>query len=223
MSAKSRRPGSRRHAPGCPSNGRAITRPTACSPSITMAGLTAGGDELRLGQHVDVGGELEHRVGRGVEDHLAGALVMLAVVLEHHRAAVGGVDAEAQPRRLLQRGDDRGGEAVGIGRQRPVENDPHQLPVAGGRLLARPLGGEAAVQHRRRGGRHALQLDERAQPEGLQRGQLESSGQLREVAECVRADIAVGGRVGQRPDAAGVHHDDRCAGHATDAYQGVDH
>ena len=45
-------------------------------------------------------------------------------------------------------------------------------------------------------------------------GSSQAAGRLREVAERVRAGVAVVGRVGQRADAAGVEHDDeRAAAH----------
>ena len=48
-SAKSRRPSVRANAPAAPVNGRAITRPTACSPLITARARRAARIELRRG------------------------------------------------------------------------------------------------------------------------------------------------------------------------------
>ena len=67
-----------------------------------LARLLAHLVEAGLVEHVHVGGDLQHRVGRRVEDQLAGLEVMLAEVLDHLGAAVGAVAAEAPARGLLQ-------------------------------------------------------------------------------------------------------------------------
>ena len=52
--------------------------------------------ELRLGQHIDVGGDLQHRVRRGVQDELAARQVMLAEGIQHGGPAERPVAAEPQ-------------------------------------------------------------------------------------------------------------------------------
>ncbi len=68
---------------------------------------------------------------------------------------------------------------------------------------------QATVQHGlgRRG--HALERQDRAQPEPLQHGKLEPAHVLGQVAERVGALVAlVVAGVGQGPHPAGVEHDD---------------
>ena len=87
-SAMSFRPSVRRNAPGSPANGRAITRPTACSPVMIRA--RRGACLVELGQRDDVlvGRDLQHRVGRRVHDQVAGLHVALAEVVDHLGAGV---------------------------------------------------------------------------------------------------------------------------------------
>ena len=139
-----------------PANGRAMTRPTACSPVMTSRAAAQRRTSSRLGEDVVVGGDLQHRVGRRVEDQLAGAQVMLGPELLDDLGAAGGlVAAEAQARGLLDGGDDLGREAVGVGRQRRRRHHAHELPVAGGRVLAGAERMQAPVDDGRLGGRHA--------------------------------------------------------------------
>ena len=161
-----------------------------------------------LGEDVHVRGELEHRVRRGVEDQLAGRKVVLAEVLDHLGAAVGAVAAEAQAGGLLEPLDHIGWEALRIGRERVLGHHAHQLPVAGGGFLSRPERMKASVDHRIRCRRHALDGDDRAEPEPLERRQLESPDPLGEVPERVRARVAVSISVRQRAHSAGIQDDD---------------
>jgi hypothetical protein len=64
------------------------------------------------------------------------------------------------------------------------------------------------VEDRLRGRRDPLQRQDRAEPEPLQRRQLEPAGQLRKVLERVGAGVAVVGRVRERAGADRVEHDD---------------
>ena len=86
-SAKSRRPAVRRNAPGSPSNGRAITRPTACSPASSSRAAGAVRRRARAPRRPRrVRGHLEDRVLRRVDDQLAGPQVALAVLVDRAQA-----------------------------------------------------------------------------------------------------------------------------------------
>jgi hypothetical protein len=163
--------------------------------------------ELRLREHVDVRRELKHRVGRRVEDDLAGLEVVRAPVLDDLGAAVGLVAAEAQAGRLLDPLDHLGREAVRIGRQRMIRDHAHQLPVPGGRLLAGTERMEAAMDHRVLRGRHSLDRDDVAEPEAAERREIEPANPFGDVSERVRAGVAVVRGVGQFAHSAGIHHD----------------
>ena len=64
---------------------------------------------------------------------------------------------------------------------------------------------------RRRG--NPPQREDRTESERLERRQVQAAGELGEVRERVGARVAVRCRVRQRPDSAGVHHDDSRAAH----------
>jgi hypothetical protein len=163
-----------------------------------------------LVEHVDVRRDLEDRVGRRVEDQLAGLEVVAPVVLDHLGAAVGAVAAEAVPRHAFERLHHLGRKAVRVGRQRMVRHHPHQLPVAGGRLLARPERVQAAVDDGLAGGRHTLDRDDGAEAEAAESRQLQSAHPLGEMGKRVRALVTrVVAGVRQGADAAGIHHDHR--------------
>ena len=92
-----------RYAPGSPSNGRAMTRPTACSPVRMLAGRAAGLVQLLERHRLLVGGDLEDAVGRRVDDPRAGALVLLPQPLDDLGARGGDVadhPAAGAPREL---------------------------------------------------------------------------------------------------------------------------
>ena len=63
-------------APGAPANGRAITRPTACSGGSALADLRADRVQLLGLDGVDVRGDLQHRVLARVDDQRAGLEVL---------------------------------------------------------------------------------------------------------------------------------------------------
>ena len=101
------------------------------------------------------------------------------------------------------------GNPLGVGGQRRRRDHAHQLPVAGGRVLAGAQRRQAAVDGGRLGGRDARDRDDRAEPEALEDRQVEAARGLGEVGQRAGAGVAVGGGVGQRADAAGVEDDDR--------------
>ena len=88
-------PSVRSNAPGSPRNGRAITRPTACSPDMISRAAAQAAYSSAGGHLVDVRGDLQHRVGRRVDDQVAGREVLLAEVVDHRGAAVGPVAEDA--------------------------------------------------------------------------------------------------------------------------------
>ncbi len=111
---------------------------------------------------------------------------------------------------LAQPRDEVVGEPPWIGGQRLGWDDAHQLPVAGGRVLARPDRVQAAVECLgtigRRNPRDRAQV---AQAQALEHRQVQAADHLGEVHECVRAGIAVvsGVRQGTRADSVHHHHD----------------
>ena len=188
-----------------------------------LARRLAGRVELGGRHLVDVRGDLEHRVGRGVDDQVAGREVLLAVVLDRVGAAVGLVEQDAAAGRVDQLVEDLVGEAVGVGPQRHRRDDAHQLPVAGDRVLARAERVQAAVEDGRLGGRDALERQDRAEPEAAQHRQVEAAGRLGDVAERVGAGVAVVGGVGQLARPARIQDDDEGAAiHARDCVRGRD-
>jgi hypothetical protein len=163
--------------------------------------------EIRLGQNVDVRRELQHRVGRRVEDHLARVQVMTAEVLDHLSAAVWAVAAKPETGRALEGRNNIRGEAVRIGRKRMLRHDAHHLPVPCGRFLARSHWMEPAVDDRVRHREHSFNARDVAQAKGAENRQIEAADGLRHVRERVRVHgIAVLRRVRQRPHSTGVHH-----------------
>ena len=113
---------------------------------------------------------------------------------------------------LLVRADDLGREPRWIQRKRPLDDEAHHFPVAGGRVLARgelvrlaARGAPAAVARR---------LQKSEQPECLEVGKRRGTA-IEDVAERIRIRIAVGRRVGRRPDAQPVTDEDQgpTAGH----------
>jgi hypothetical protein len=149
--------------------------------------------------------------------------VLLAVVLDRVGAAVRLVEQDPAAGRVDQLIEDLVGEAVGVGPQRHRRDDPHQLPVAGDRVLAGAERVQAAVEDGRLGGRDALERQDRAEPEAPEHRQVEAAGRLRDVAERVGAGVAVLRGVGQLARPACIQDDDEGAAvHARDCVRGRD-
>ena len=166
--------------------------------------------ELGLREHVDVHRELEHRVGRGVEDQLAGLQVVRPEVLDHLRAAVGPVAAEAVTGRLLEPLDDVRRKALRVGRQRCCGTRP-SAPSARWWTPCRARAGEAgrAPPDRSTGGTPSMPVM-LPSPRRPSVGRSSPPTRLRHVRQRVRVDrVAVLGRVRQRAHSAGVHDDHR--------------
>ena len=100
------------------------------------AGDTAGVVELLERDRLLVRGDLEDGVGARVDDPLPRPLVLLAELLDDLRAARRDVPEDAVARFVHERVDHVVREAVRVGRHRLLRLDPHQLPVAGRRVLA---------------------------------------------------------------------------------------
>ena len=162
-----------------------------------------------------VRGDLEDRVGGRVDDPLAGLLMLLAELLDDVRPRRGLVPEHAAPGPVHERVDHVVGEAVRIGRERLRRQDAHQLPVAGGRVLAlRALGQPAGDGGCARLRRTALERLDVAETERLETRKVEPADRARHVAERVGTLVAVVFGVGHSPRSHGVQHDDARAGHA---------
>ena len=134
-----------------------------------LARGTAGLVELLERDRVLVRRDLEDRVGGGVDDPLAGLLVLLAELLDDLRPRGRLVAEHAAAGPVHERVDHVVREAVRVGRERRGRDDAHQLPVAGRRVLAlRAL--EQAAGDRGRAGlrRAALERLDVAEAERLQ-------------------------------------------------------
>ena len=73
-----------------PTKGRAMTRPTRSGWTISAAMRQTLVEPIEAEVRL-VRGDLQHAVGRGVEDRLAGADVLLAEVVQHRHARRMGV------------------------------------------------------------------------------------------------------------------------------------
>ena len=109
-------------------------------------------------------GHLEHAVGRGIHNQRAGAHMLLAVVLEHLGAGVGGVADHLAAGTLFKLLDDFRRKAVGIGGQSTLALHTRNLPVADGGVLAVAglLQAGTGAQHLCRGltAGHAVQIEQ---------------------------------------------------------------
>ncbi len=198
------RPDRASNAPGRPRE-RAGDHPRhRVRPGQDRAGRRAGGVQLLQGHDVLVRGDLEDRVGRGVDDRPAGAQVLGPEVLDHVGARGRRVAEPAAPDRGGEGVHHLGREAARVGRRRDVGPAAHQLPVAGGGVLGRRALGQPP--HQRRGPvghRDPRQRRDRPQPEPLQRRQAQAADRRRDVAQRVRAGVAeavgVDGRAGAHP------------------------
>ena len=142
------RPSVRSNAPGLAAERPRDHAPDGVLALHDLARHRAGGVELGGRDLVDVRGDLQHRVGGGVDDQVPRLQVLLAEVVDHGGAAVGLVAEHAAAGAVDQLLDDLLREAVGVGAQRHGRDRAHQLPVAGDRVLARALRVQPAVDDR---------------------------------------------------------------------------
>ena len=96
----------------------------------------AGLVELLERNRLLVGRDLEDGVGGRVHDPLAGALVLLAELVDDLGPRGGLVAEHAAPGAVREALDQLEGETVRVRRHGHRGDDAHQLPVAGGRVLA---------------------------------------------------------------------------------------
>jgi hypothetical protein len=174
--------------------GDALEGPRDHAPDGVLAGhrrarRRARRDEVVLAQHVVMGGELQHRIRGCVEDHLARLEVVLAPLLDDLGPAGRVVGAEAQAGDALERRHHVRWEAVRVGRQRRGRHDAHELPMAGGRLLAGTQRVQAPVDDGLAGRRHAEQATIEPAPAAEDR-QVQAAGVLGEVGQRVGALVA---------------------------------
>ena len=194
-------------------------RPRDHAPDRVLAGQDLAGDLARLVELLErdrllVRGDLEDRVGRGVDDPFARALVLLAELLDDLRPGRGLVAEDAASGAVHERVDDVVREAVRVRRHRLRRDDAHQLPVPGRRVLAlRALDQPAGDGRGARLRRAALERLDVAEAERLEVGKVEAADGAGDVAERVRALVPVLIGVRQRAGAHGVEHDHAGAGH----------
>ena len=111
-----------------------------CLPVRISRATRAGLVELLERDRLLVRRDLEDRVARRVDDPLARSLMLLAELLDDLRSRGGLVAEDAAARLVHERVDHVVRETLRVGRKRGIGDDSHQLPVAGGRVLAlRPL------------------------------------------------------------------------------------
>jgi len=118
--------------PGLPSNGRAMTRPTAWSPTKTSRAIrqirynSSGGNDLFVRRY------LKNGIGRGVDDQLAGPDMLFTQAGNNFRAGGGFVADYLVPGSATKFADQIIGKTVGVDGKGLVENDAEMLPMAGG-------------------------------------------------------------------------------------------
>ena len=184
------------------------------TPGQDLSRHTAPFVELLERDRVLVGRNLEDRVGGGVHDPLPRLLVLLAELLDDLRAGSGLVSEHPAPRPVHERIDHLVRKAVRVGRKRRRGDDPHHLPVPRRGVL--PLGaldeppGDSGSSRLRRA---SLERHDVPEPERLQVGQVEAADCACDVAERVRALVAVIGGVRQLPRPDGVEDDHARTGH----------
>ena len=200
--------------------GLADERPRDHAADRVLAGEDLAGDAARVVELLErdrllVRRDLEDRVGGRVDDPLPRPLVLLAELLDDLRPGRGLVADHAAARAVHERVDHVVREAVRVGRERLRGDDAHQLPVAGGRVLAlRALDQPAGDRGRSRLRRATFQRLDVAEAERLHVRQVEAADGLRDVAEGVRALVAVLGGIRQGAGADRVEDDHAGSRHA---------
>ena len=101
--------------------------------------------QLLHGHNRFMGSDLEHAVGRGVDDQLAGGDVLLAVVLDDLGAGIGQITQRAPPGSSFKLCHDLPGEALGISGHSLLGDHARQLPVPHGGILSGGLLHQSAV------------------------------------------------------------------------------
>ncbi len=139
-----------------------------------------------------VRGDLEHRVGGGVDDPLARLLVLLAELLDDVRPRRGLVADHAPAGLVGELLDHLEREAVRVGRHRLGRDDAHELPVAGRRVLALGALEQPSRDGRRAGLRRApFQVRDVSEAKRFQVGDIEPTDRTSDVSERIGAFVAV--------------------------------
>ena len=123
-------------AGGLPHIGAGNDTPHAMLASENGSCLAAGIVQLIQGNPVFVGCHLEHRVGRGVDNPLAGLLLLLAVVPNHIGAGIGQIAQHTPSGLLFKFLQHLLGEALGVGGQRIGRHNARNFPMSDGGILA---------------------------------------------------------------------------------------
>ena len=179
-----------------------------------LAHLTADLIE-RVGlQDIYVGGDLEHRILTRVDDQVAAADVRSAEVLDRLDPVVWPVAEDPAAAGGAHRLDHVHRESIRVGGHPRGCEHAHQLPVPRAGVLARPERMQPAMQDRGGRARHALQLQDRPEPETLERREAQAAGLTRQMTQCVRAGVAVVRGVRKRADTTGVEDDHEGAAHS---------
>lgn len=174
--------------------------------------------------HIDVRSDLEDAVGTGVNDRLAGALVLGSELIEDGGPR-GGTIAEMAPAGVaVKGGHQRIGEAF-KGLEGGIEDDAHQFPVAAGGVLRAAL-----LAHTPESARGAVVGGERGHPrnhpeaelgEMRQRYRATREGVIEGMATGITAWVRGGDTelrgIGERPDANRIKHDNSHAAATTHA------
>ncbi len=172
---------------------------------------------IKVGQRHDllVGRDLQHAVGRSVDDGKAAAHVLGAELGDDLGPRGGLVPQDAgRPGPPFEIVKQFAGKPLGKKRERPIQNDAHQFPMAGDGVLApRSFRHAPPGSPRRRRGGHAAHGNDVSQPKLLQVRQFQPAATFGDVAQGVRADIAVFGGIGKRADADRVQDNEE---HAVD-------
>src|SRR5207302_9339420 len=138
-----------------------------------FAGELTAGVEIRERNHFLVRRDLKNRVGGGVEDPGARALMLGAKTIDDCRPAAGHVADHSASGALDECAHESRGEAVRIGREGTLELYAGDLPVASGAVLPRRMRHhEAPCPDRLAHGWHPRERRDVAQAGALQVGKL---------------------------------------------------
>jgi hypothetical protein len=152
--------------------------------------------ELVERDRVDVRGDLEDGICRGVDDPLPGSLMLLAELLDDLGAGRRLVPQHSAARSMHERIEHLEGETVPVGWKGLGRDHPHQLPVARRRVLALGSLEQAPGDGRRTGLRRApLELFDVPEAERLEVREVEAADRLRDVSERVGTFVAEVGSV----------------------------
>ena len=153
-----------------------------------------------------MGSDLKDAVGRGVDDPVSALLLLRAVIGNDLRARIGLVAQHAAPRGSGKGIDQMLRKTVGIGRQGAGRDQPRQLPMPDGGVLAcrgflhSPKDGGRGLDGTRGIGALDVKKTQRLQMGHLQRGR----GQ--QAAQRVAAGIAEERTVGRGADAEAIQN-----------------